>query len=177
MARHTSDERAKVVVLLEESAAANAGTPRWATVEAKCGIPRDTLRRWWAKRGEARSATSKRGELRVLPKPDERQAPETPRATSSAAHMEPHEFYAMMLGRVDEDAEAARESSPTSLPPIRKLQVELYEKLRAATSLTRDGRALTPEEQAQKIRTLIAGLTPRLQVVAAEELKRRGLAS
>lgn len=165
---YTPAERAEIMIALRESADDNDGTPAWHTVSKATDVPRATLRRWWEQR-------DRKGELCALP-PPERPAPET-FAMPDVRTCPPSEFLAWLFLQVQTDVEFAQATSPTSLPGMRRMQLDVFDRLRRALADEQTGEDhLTPEQQLEVMASTMRDLPPRLAVVAADELRRRGFA-
>lgn len=156
-----------------EDAARNGGMPNFVDVARHCDVSDRTLRRWW----EDQESLN----LHKLPPPvsppsihdeDERltlaEAVQTERLST---------IWLSLLMESDRDITASREhGSMGSVPSLRKLQVDLVDRYKAAQKEEGSGRVQTPEEVEEQLRAAARVVSPRLAGVFVEELKKRNLA-
>jgi hypothetical protein len=159
-------DKARAIARLQEDLDRGALKPNWSRVSSELGVHAETLKRWW---GEAQQR-AKRGELVVLPSPDE------PRVSASA--FDPLtatelDYWVYRWGQTQQEIPNA--GSDAGRVSLLRMQDEVWTALRAALERARDERGLTPEEIREQLVTAAEALPARLAADVIEVLRRRGL--
>ena len=170
MPRHSKTAKLEAMRLLVADAARNNGAPNFVDVARYCEVSDRPLRRWWEDQ-EALNVHS---------------LPPTSESTQKSTHVplaeavqtrELSDIWLTILLEADLDiAEARAHGSMGSVPSLRKLQVDLVTRYKAAAKEEGATRPQTPEEVEAKIRTSARMLSPRMAGALVEELKKRNLA-
>ena len=171
--RHAAETREKAVRLMLEDAQRNDGRPCFAVLARQVPVSSRTLARWW-KELEAGNVES----IEV-----------TPAATTDAdadGGLDPvamldspraSDVWAALFVQIDKDITEARNfGSMGSVPACRKLQIDLYERVRAARAEEGSSVTMTAEEVEANIRRMVRQVSPRHAAVIVEELAARRLA-
>jgi len=142
----------------------------WSQAKRDLQICRPTLQRWWKEMLAGNVAS-------IEPEP------ETPAAVTSLDPVamldspRASEVWAALFVQVDKDIIEARSfGSMGSVPASRKLQIDLYERVRAARAEEGSSVQMTAEEVEANIRRMVRQVSPRHAAVIVEELTARRLA-
>ena len=170
--RHAAEKRQRAMRLMLEDAQRNDGRPVFAVLARDLAVSSRTLARWW-KEMQADNVAS------IEAEPE----PETPAAVTSLDPVamldspRASEVWAALFVQVDKDIIEARSfGSMGSVPASRKLQIDLYERVRAARAEEGSSVQMTAEEVEANIRRMVRQVSPRHAAVIVEELTARRLA-
>jgi hypothetical protein len=159
-------DKARAVARLQEDVDRGALKPNWSRVSSELGVHAETLKRWW---GEAQQK-AKRGELVVLPSPDEPRVSALGFDPLTATELD---YWVFRWGQTQQEIPNA--GSDAGRVSLLRMQDEVWTALRAALERARDERGLTPDEIREQLVTAAEALPARLAADVVEVLRRRGL--
>ncbi|MGA0418030.1 MAG: hypothetical protein ACO3O1_10335 [Ilumatobacteraceae bacterium] len=142
----------------------------WSQAKRDLGICRPTLQRWW-KEAQAGNVAS------IEPEPATSSGTTELNPVAMLDSPRASDVWAALFVQIDRDITEARNfGSMGSVPACRKLQIDLYERVRAARAEEGSSVTMTAEEVEANIRRMVRQVSPRHAAVIVEELAARRLA-
>jgi len=172
--RHAAETRQRAMRLMLEDAQRNEGNPTFSVLAREVEVSARTLARWWAEM-QAGNVESIEAEPRTAQVDADTTTELDPVAMLDSPRAS--DVWAALFVQIDKDITEARNfGSMGSVPACRKLQIDLYERVRAARAEEGSSVTMTAEEVEANIRRMVRQVSPRHAAVIVEELAARRLA-